>query len=184
MTIDVPAIYRSSPLYAVMLNGIDHALAQHQPSNVRAEEIIVTGEAECVCIVLMPHHQLGGVALIVWSDVSGVQLRWGRVTTLRRHDEIDLATSVGQPIAVDDATQIAGAISVEMVRPIRVQFRPRKLGKPRLECSLEIDGRTAVIGRLTFEGQARFEGELITTLGQGSMPFEVAVPLGELRDPP
>ena len=182
MIINVPTVYGSSPIHAGMLNAIDDALEPHQPTNVRVEEVIVTGEGEPVCIVLIPHHQLGGVALIVWSDVRGVQLCWGYVTTLRRHDEIDLGSSVGQPLAVEEGDAIADAISVEMGRPINVQLRPRRLGKPRLECSLEIDGRKAVIGRVPFDGLARFERPLTTTLTRGALPFEVAVPLGEWRD--
>lgn len=181
MIVDAPLMYRSSSLHASMLNVIDLVLQQHQPSNVQAEEIVVTGEGEAVCIVLIPHHQLGGVALLVWSDVRGVQLCWGRVTSLRRHDEIDLAVRARHPIAPDDVDAVADAISVEMVRPIKAQLRPRRFAGPTVECSLEIDGEAKVIGRFPFSDRIRFAGVLTTTLAGGALPFEVSVPIAELR---
>lgn len=181
MAIDAPAMYRASPLHAGTLKVIDHAIEQLQPANLRTDEVVVTGEGEGTCIVLMPHHQLGGVALIVWSDSKGVQLRWGQVTTLRYHDEIDLAKAVGERIATGEIDAMAEAISAEMRRLIDVQHRPQRVGKPRLECSVAIDDRRRVIGRLPLASEARFEGVLTTSLAEGSLPVEVAVPAKRLR---
>lgn len=181
MTLDVPAIYRSTPLHAGAVNAVDQVLRHQQPLNVHAGEVVVTGEGEPVCILLIPHRQLGGVALIVWSDDRGVELSWGHVTTLRRHDQIDLAVRVRHPIAAGDVEAITGAISAEMARPITVQLRRRRFGKPTMECSIEIDGKAEVIGRFPLRGRARFTEVLTITLVEGSVPFEVPVPLGELR---
>lgn len=181
MTIEVPPTYRSSPLHAVTVSAVEQALQHRQPLNVRVDEIVVTGEGEPVCILLIPHRQLGGVALIVWSGARGVELGWGQVTTLRRHDDIDLAVRVSGPIAAGNADGIVGGISAEMARPIRVRLRARRVRKPRVECSIEIDGKTAVVGRLSLGSRTPFSESLTTTLVEGSLPFDVPVPLGEWR---
>ena len=149
--------------------------------NVRIDQVVVSGEGEAVCVVLIPRRQLGGLALIVWSDLRGVQLCWSYVTTLRRHDKIDLAVRVTVLSAEPDVDAIAEALFAEMARPIEVQIRARRLRKPNVECSLEIDGGRRVIGRIPFGGSADVTGVLTTSLAQGSLPFEVPVAIVELR---
>lgn len=174
--------YASSlPVYANAISAVDRVLRELEPQNVDVGEVVVTGERERACIVVIPHHQLGGISLLVWSDVQGIQLSWGHVTTLSRHDDVDLAVRVSRPIASGEIEGIDRALSAEMRRPIAVQFKSRKLGNSMVECSIDIDGQHSVIGRVRLGEGAKFEGPLTTTLADGALPFTVRVPLEELR---
>ena len=177
---DVLEPYASLPVYANAIRAVDRILREATPRNVNVDEVIVTGERDRACIVVMPHHQLGGVSLLIWSNLEGVQLSWGHVTTLRTHDDLDLAVRVSRLIAPDDLVGIDSALAAEAIRPISVRRRSPRVVKSRLECSIDIDGNRTVIGRVQ-AGGATFDGVLTTTLSDRTLPFTVRIPVEELR---
>lgn len=180
MTIEAPDIYRSSTVHGSVIRAVDNVLDQGEATNVNVDEIIVTGERGAVCIVIVPHHLLGGVSLVAWSDDRGVQLSWGLITTLRRHDDIDTTVRVSPFIAPGDTEATVNALAAEFERPIRVQMEARRLQKPVLTCSIDNDGEQVIVGRLPYESPP-FAGDLVTSLARGPLPFASPVPSKEWR---
>jgi hypothetical protein len=179
MIANVREPYASLPVYARAVSAVNTALLDGKPLNVHADEAVVTGEHERACIVVIPHHQLGGVSVLVWSDAAGVQLSWSYITTLMRHDDIDRAVGVGTLLTSNDVDSVASALVVEMSRPITVQVKSTRLMRPTLECSIELDGQRKIIGRVRSGQFPEFEGVLTTSLAADPLPFEIAVPLNE-----
>jgi len=58
------------------------ALDKLRPENVDSSAVIVTGEGSEVDIVIVPHRDLGGVSLVLWTDSNGTQLMWAGIVDL------------------------------------------------------------------------------------------------------
>jgi hypothetical protein len=117
---------------------------QLRPENLDRESVTISAEGEHVGIVLLPHRDLGGFALILWIDPKHVQLAWGPVADLERHDDIDLAKRVAQIDRAQDSwqTETADHLAKEFRRAIRVSARRTRLRRRwLLTCSIEIGGR-------------------------------------------
>ena len=63
---------------------------------VDPRETFITGEGVDVCILVIPHHWLGGVSLVVRSFPPATDLLWAAVTDLSDHDQIDLGHVVAR----------------------------------------------------------------------------------------
>jgi len=63
---------------------------------VDPRETFITGEGVEVCILVIPHHWLGGVSLVVRSLPAATDLLWAGVTDLSDHDQIDLGHVVAR----------------------------------------------------------------------------------------
>src|SRR5690348_13230537 len=99
----IPSEYANHPQHGPLLRGINKVLEDQAPGHLSPAEVFVTGEKLDMCIVLLPHHCLGGTSLIVTSQASfpananiedSVWLSWAQVTDLETHDEIDLGKRI------------------------------------------------------------------------------------------
>ena len=117
------------------------ALDKLRPENVDSSAVIVTGEGSEVDIVIVPHRDLGGVSLVLWTDSNGTQLMWAGIVDLSTHDDIDLGEVVTRiPHQGDWGLKLSDAIAAEFSRPIRVKYRRGFLGKPRIDCYIRVAG--------------------------------------------
>jgi len=132
--LDVPNEYANHPQHGPLLNQIDEVLADQAPSQLSPAEVFITGEKIDTCIVLLPHHCLGGTSLIVTSRASipartgvedSVWISSAQVTELETHDEIDLGKRIsiipwrrGQTLS-----RIASTLMGELERPISVRIK-------------------------------------------------------------
>jgi hypothetical protein len=155
---DVPSEYAKHPQHGPLLSGIDKVLAEQAPGQVSPREIFITGEKLDTCIVLVPHHCLGGTSLIVTSRASiparagledSVWISWAQVTDLETHDEIDL----GKRISTipwqrgDSLPRIASAVLGELERPISIRIKRTNENRViRADYMITTDGREARVG--------------------------------------
>jgi hypothetical protein len=130
---------------ALALQIVDSALDEVRPQNVDRESITITDEGESVGIVLVPHRDLGGLALVVWIDPKYVDLSWASVWDLKDHDEIDLGKSVLRIARTDPGweTSVRAQIITEFRRNINVTVRRDFLRRVALWCTIEVKGRPA-----------------------------------------
>jgi len=144
------------------LNSVDlvlKTLKAVKPANVDLTEVTVSGEGSAVGIVLIPHHDLGGLSLVAWCEAADVTLLWAGVTDLGRHDQIDLGQRAAR-LSGADCTEgaIRAALDREFGRPIRTRLkRTRLLRLWQLRCEVELDDRRADlfvsnVGRPPVEG--------------------------------
>jgi hypothetical protein len=177
----VPEKYRTALPYVHAVRALDSALREGSPLNVSVDELIVSGERERVAILVIPHHQLGGVALLVWSDMTGIVLSWGHVVTLRRHDDIDMSLRVDPAVPFGDHEAAAASLATELGRPIVVEPIFAGPRKGRLECSIEVDSHRRAIGGPRFTNLAIPDKTVTTSLASDPLAFTVPVPLDELQ---
>jgi hypothetical protein len=112
-----------------------------RPENVDSTAVTITGEGTEVDIVIVPHRDLGGVSLVLWTDSNGTQLIWAGLVDLSTHDDIDLGEVVKRiPHGSDWGVKLSDAIAAEFSRPIRVNYRRGFLGKPRVDCYITVAG--------------------------------------------
>jgi hypothetical protein len=158
------------------------------PLNVDRDAITVTGEGAAVKLVLVPHRDLGGTALVIWADRRGIELRWAQVGDLSYHDDIDLGVRTGRiDWGGEWEAKLASLLAAELLRPIKLRYKRRLLGKPVVECWLDVGGRPKRIAIVRPRGglpndpygaQKRLE----TALGAGHpLPFSAPPPLAEWR---
>ena len=118
----------SSRLTDRALALVRHVLDASQPQNLDAGSISVTGEGPDVGVILLPHRDLGGYALVLWFEERQLQLAWAGVTDLERHDDLDLGKRVYRAndwTENEEATR--AAIESEVRRPIRVTLRKTRI---------------------------------------------------------
>jgi hypothetical protein len=103
-------------------------------------------------IVLIPHRDLGGLALVLWMNPECAQLEWASVWDLGTHDDLDLGKWIvrierGNPAWESD---LRAHIITEFGRRINVTARRGWLGRSKLWCTIQVNGRPADlwIGRL------------------------------------
>ena len=129
------------------LDLVRRALSAQTAHNVDVDEITVAEEGSEVSIVLIPHRDLGGYALIVSAFKNRfLWLSWGGVMDLRYHDDIDMARRAfdfdgpGWP----DNDTVRAAVEAEFKRPIHVTLgRSRLRRRWQLWCAVELSGKLA-----------------------------------------
>jgi hypothetical protein len=118
------------------------ALDELRPENVDSSAVTITGEGSEVGIVIVPHRDLGGVSLVLWTDTNCTQLIWAGIGDLSTHDDIDLGEVVKQiPHEGNWRLTLSDAIAAEFSRPIRITYRRSFLGKPRIDCYITVAER-------------------------------------------
>jgi hypothetical protein len=155
-------------------------LESNWPASVDPNSVLVTGEGTDVAIVLIPHRQLGGFSLGVWTDFEGIELLWAWVTDLSTHDEIDLGARVARIAWGSDwDITLQRHLSAELERPITVLVR-RPRFRRGLYCAITADGRTSstYIGR----PPPGFSGPEMTSLAATKpVSITLSVPLANWR---
>jgi hypothetical protein len=133
------------PRWQALIDSIGGVLDAVSPVMVNPGDTFIAGEGPEVCILVIPHHWLGGVSLIVLARPEFVDLRWSVVTDLSDHDQIDLGKVVdrwaqgGRP----PLELIGAALAREFQRPIEWSYvyqggaaRPR-----RVRAYLDLNGK-------------------------------------------
>ncbi len=170
------------------VSAVRRVLETHVPRQVDGSETFITGEGLEVCILVIPHHWLGGVSLVVWSEPPEVNLRWAAVTDLSNHDSIDLGhvvatVPVGSP---GDFDQLTEKLEDELSRPIQWRYR---LGgpaqSPQSVRAVFKDGdreiTISVVRKLSPLPGARNEVAEQTSLSAAEAPrFRLPVPIAKL----
>src|SRR5207244_4983895 len=123
-------------------------LEARDPGMVEPNETFISGERDEVCILIIPHHWLGGVGLIVLSDPPGLDLRWAAVTDLIDHDQIDLGHVVDRwqlPLK-RQMNQLVASLEQELSRPIEwmCTYRGSASSPRRIRAGLRLNGRRVV----------------------------------------
>ncbi|HXN57774.1 MAG TPA: hypothetical protein VN912_04210, partial [Candidatus Angelobacter sp.] len=95
-------------------------LDERSPQMIDPTDTFITGEGVEVCILVIPHHWLGGVSLVVRSFQLGVDLLWAAVTDLSYHDQIDLGHVICRwPAAtVSHLNELQARLTEELSRQI------------------------------------------------------------------
>ena len=122
---------------------VGRVLDEAHPQNVDRGSVTVTEEGESVGIVLIPHRDLGGLALVVWVTPKEAQLSWACVSDLDRHDDLDLGKRILTIECTDPEWKDAlrSQIITELQRSIRVSARRSWWGRWALWCAVEVNGR-------------------------------------------
>lgn len=162
---------------------IKQTVHELRPEKVDLSAVTVTGEGDGVEIVLVPHRDLGGVSLVLWTDDRGTQLSWATVRNLSTHDEIDLGLLVSLiPHEGNWPAHLRDAIAEEVGRPIRLRLRRGAIRGGRVDCYVTVGGkerRLAVLRTRSIDGPM---AELTTSLASGpDLPFSVPPPLENWR---
>ena len=115
-------------------------LDEVRPENVDSSSVTATGEgSNKVEIVIVPHRDLGGVSLVLWTDKNGTQLIWAGIGDLSNHDDIDLGELVKRIAHEGEwGLILRDAIGEEFRRPIRLNYRRGFLGRPRIDCYITV----------------------------------------------
>lgn len=162
-------------------------LDELRPENVDTSAIVFTGEGDRVEIIIVPHRDLGGVALVVWTDENSTHLEWADVGDLSTHDDLDLGVFVERiPHEGDWMPQLRDAIAAELRRPIRLKQRRGWFGGRRIDCFVVIDDKEKRLAILKPKSRENaFEPaapELTTSLATGpALPFAISPPLENWR---
>jgi hypothetical protein len=159
-----------------------------QPANVDYSAVTVTGEGSEVEIVIVPHRDLGGASLVLWTDKNGTQVLWAGIGDLSTHDDIDLGTLVERiPHGDAWALSLHDALRTEFRRPIRLKYRRGFLGRARIDCYVTVaDKENRLVTLRPDTSQLRTElkpsDEAITNLAAAPCAwFSVAPALEEWR---
>ncbi|MCW2922093.1 MAG: hypothetical protein JWL76_1967 [Thermoleophilia bacterium] len=134
-----------TPQREAFLAAVRHVLDEARPHQVLPEQTVVAHEDPGAPLAaVIPHRSLDGLALIVFGggQSGGLQpnraaISWGWITTLRRHDELDAATSVKEVGTSEDFVALQDALRLELGRAIDVRVSLRKWRAPLLTCSVE-----------------------------------------------
>jgi hypothetical protein len=169
------------------MDAVGTVLEQLRPQNLDPSAVTLTGEGDSVEIVILPHRDLGGVALVLWTDRNGTELLWAGIGDLSTHDDIDLGVGVAR--IPHEGTWIAGladALAGELKRPIRLKQRRGLFGRRRVDCYVTIDSKMnwlAVLRPRSAPGVAgRRLPDISTSLASGpELPFSMAPKLESWR---
>jgi hypothetical protein len=158
------------------------------PENVDSSAVTATGEGSEVEIVIVPHRDLGGVSLVLWTDNNGTQLVWAGIGDLSNHDDIDLGEVVKRiPHEGDWGLTLRDAINAEFRRPIRLNYRRGFLARPRIDCYVTVgdkEKRLAVLRPNIAQRRTNLEpiDAAITSLASGRPAwFSIPPSLDEWR---
>src|SRR2546425_6138252 len=154
---------------------------------VDPRETFITGEREEVCILVIPHHWLGGVSLVVLARPEFVDLRWAVVSDLSDHDQIDLGYVVDRWPSVNVPFQRLGAVlAEEFSRPIEWSclYRGEAARPRRIRAYVNLSGnrkRLDVLSQLTLWPSPHREVIERTSLRSANAPaFRLPVPIDRL----
>ena len=171
-----------------VITAVRDVLEARDPGMVEPNETFITGERDEVCILIIPHHWLGGVGLIVLSDPPGLDLRWAAVTDLSDHDQIDLGHVVDRwqlPVK-RQMNQLVASLEQELSRPIEwmCTYRGSASSPRRIRAVLDINGRRVVLhvlSKLSLWPFPRREVVESTSLSSKDPPtFRLPVPIDRL----
>lgn len=175
--------YDATALNASVLAVFRSALTRPKPAQVHPNEAATTGEGPAVCILVVPHHCLGGVALVAWSDTVRVDVLWADVGDLGRHDGIDLGPRVAslrrEELGWEE--RLGQLVTAELARPLTL--RPRFVGSEleSVVATIELGGDTKTLSRVR-AGKRRLWGRRdgereVTSLSTPTPPsVAIAVP--------
>jgi len=177
------------PRWQALIGAVREALQAQAPGMVDPLETLITGEGEEVCILVIPHHWLGGVSLVFLARPEFVDLRWAVVSDLSDHDQIDLGHVVDRWPSSDVPFQRLGAVlAAEFARPIEWSCLYRgQAGRPwRIRAYLNLSGdrtRLDVLSQLTLWPWPHREVIERTSLSSANAPgFRLAVPIDRLLE--
>jgi hypothetical protein len=134
----------SSALIIQALALVQRALSGQTAQNVDLDEVTLAGEGVEFVIVLVPHRDLGGYALIVSAFENRLLLSWGAVHDMQYHDDIDLARPafLFDNEGWADSTAVRAALDAEIRRPIDVTLRrTRFIRRWQLYCEVAVAGK-------------------------------------------
>jgi hypothetical protein len=170
-----------------IVDVVKRVLEEQRPENVDTSAVTVTGEGDKVKIVIVPHRDLGGVSLVLWTDENGTQLSWAGVGDLSTHDDIDLGAFVTRILHEGSWTaRLRDALADELRRPIRLRYRQGLFGGQRIDCFVAIDHREKRLAVLrpmspprAVDPSAR---ETVTSLAtRPPLPFAIPPPVENWR---
>jgi hypothetical protein len=156
-------------------------LEELRPANVDNPAVTVTGEGHEVEIVIVPHRDLGGVSLVLWTDKNATQLLWAGIGDLSTHDDIDLGAVVTRiPHEGDWPAKLRDAVTAELHRPIRLNSKRGLFGRPRIDCYVTVAGKDKRLAVLRPQSSHRRNDPqrarvAITSL-DGGAPLSFSVP--------
>jgi hypothetical protein len=124
---------------------VGNVLDEVHPHNIDRDSITVTGEGESVGIVLIPHRDLGGLALVLSMDPNYAELCWAGVSDLAWHDDLDLGKRIVRIERSNPGweSELRSQIITEFGRRINVTVRRNWRGRLALWCTIEVKGRPA-----------------------------------------
>ena len=142
--------YETSTEHGQVIARVRQELESRAPGMVEPAETFVTGEGPGVALLIVPHHWLGGISLVVWSESPQIGLRWTALTDLTDHDQMDL----GHPVAQwqinggSDLDQFAATLQHELSRPMTLSwiFQGASANPRGVNASLDLDGKRAKLG--------------------------------------
>jgi hypothetical protein len=132
---------------ALTIRIVGSVLDRVGPQNVDRDSVTVTEEGESVGIVLVPHRDLGGLALVVSLNPRYANLSWAAVFDLYRHDDLDVGKWVLRIQRSDPEWEgkLRSQLMTELARKITVTVRRNWLRRLNLWCTIEVEGRPADI---------------------------------------
>lgn len=171
-----------------VIDILGRVLEELRPENLDPSAITVTGEGDQVEIVIVPHRDLGGVALVLWTAQKCTHILWTAISDLSTHDDIDLGIGVGR-VPHDGAwiADLADALAGELRRPIRLKQHRGVFGQQRVDCYVVLDNDSESWLRALRPGPApgaaeRTPWEGITSLAFGpQLPFSIPPRLEDWR---
>jgi len=138
--------YETSAEHGHLIARVRQELESRAPSMVEPAETFVTGEGPDVALLIIPHHWLGGISLVVWSESPQIGLRWIALTDLKDHDQIDRGHPVAHWQINGDSRldQFAATLQSELSRPLRLNwiFQGASANPRRVSATLDLDGKT------------------------------------------
>jgi hypothetical protein len=181
--------YAKSPIHAPFLATLRSTLTAESPAGVRPEDCVMTGEGPKICIAIIPHKALDGVAMVANSTPEWVRLSWAQVTDLAYHDQLDMAVFVNRIPRSDPqwAVHLESALRSELRRPLDIQAETVGGEIVALRVSLQVDGKDRRIGRVVarrtglFRRRDRGVAYTMTFAEPNPGPVEVPPPADHLR---
>ena len=180
--------YETSTEHGPLIARVRQELESRRPSMVEPAETFITGEGPGVALLIVPHHWLGGISLVVWSESAQIGLRWIALTDLEDHDQIDM----GHPVAQwqikggSHLDQFAATLQHELSRRIRLSwmFQGASANPRGVNAILDIDGKTAKLSvrsqRIRWPFHQREILEQSSLSSKESPRFRLPVPLERL----
>lgn len=157
-----------------LIDLVGAVLEQARPENVDPKGPVVTGEGPEVDIVIIPHRDLGGVSMVVWTDTRDARLLWAHVGDLSTHDDLDLGVVAERfPYEAGWHGRLREAIAAELRRPVHLRSRSGWFRGRKVECWINIGGKNQRIGilRPPKDQAGRGSPEMTTSLVGGPRPW-------------
>lgn len=171
-----------------VMDALTRVLQELGPENLDPSAVTVTGEGAKVEIVIVPHRDLGGVSLVLWTDDRGTEILWAGISDLSTHDDIDLGIGVAR-VPNDGAwtDMLVEALASELRRPIYLKRHRGVLGSSRVDCYVVLENDNALWLRAlrpawTPGAPETTSWEAVTSLASGPrLPFSIPPQLENWR---